>query len=468
MSQTIRPDADVQVATWQSSIAPYNSGLYSRIDETSVNANEYVWGTPDSGVYICSLSNPAQTPEATGTHTIRVNARKYSNQSTMQLKVSLYQTNTLISEETFTLTTSDAFYNFDLTSGEVATISDYNALRLRFDLTGSDSTRAAQVSWAEVELPDSGTSETGLTANLTLSAVAPTVGVGFVIDGVVANLTLSAVAPTVSIPVPLSTDRDIFTVYNAASDRFHVGQIKTTHNPEAGVGTASYVEFQHFVYGFPDKSLHRFKYDDTYASAFLRTGSLATAEVGGAYYDRPDSVIVGFWSYGAWPDFDNPNTSILYEASLPRDLRTVPNTNGYPYYGASQPDEDVYFIVPATDFGEPLVQKRLSRIYFWIVPPEGTSNQVTITVTVRPQPVNAMANTPTYVSRTVTPVGYVTTSDQPGVPVKLVYVDFDPTPGAVSGEQFEIKVQLGTGIGVYRFALEVEMGGRIFLVDYQP
>lgn len=469
--QYIRPDADLSIGGW-TDWNGQTTDLYQFIDDVSTSG--YIIGTAADGIAKFRLSNPDPVGPDTG-HVVEVSASKrQTSGSATVLSVYLYQGATLIASDSYNLSGAPRGFTINLSEAEAANITDYDDLRIWFDTSGGPVDQETNIYWARMTLPDANATTDGEVADSTWSISEGVAGFNIYVSGATDPLesTWSIETGTIDVTTPLSTWRDVFTIYNPSTDAFHVGQIDMTHNVTPGDGPASSVDFNHFVYSVGARELYRFKYEDCYGSAFIQREGLSSSEVGGPFYDRPDSVILGFWSWGAWPDLDNENDQLLYEASLPRDLVTTPTTNGYPYYGSSQPSEECFLLIPASEFDDPFSLKTFKRIWLWLIPPPDADDSVTIQVTVYPHPVNAQASVGTSVLRTTSMSGYTPTVEVPQ-PVKLAYLDFDPQTdpeagtGSVSGSAFEVKVQLATAIGIWRVGVEVEVGGDIKYMEYQ-
>ena len=288
-------------------------------------------------------------------------------------------------------------------------------------------------------------------------------GLTIATDPMIATATMDI--GSVSLPQPNRTWRDVFVSYSPSSEMLHVGQIQMSHSLVPGDATESDVSFDHFTYELGPRALHHFVYEETFPSAFISVSGFTTSERGGAHQDRPDSVIFGFWSWGSHPSFDRYPPALLYEASIPAEESTVPQTAAYPSYGESSPPEDCWAIIPASDFGQPEVHKELRRVILWLIPPPDETKTSTVEVFFVPHPLNAQGNAAEQISESVSVLGYNAAAISPVQATKVVYVDFDPLEA--SGEAFEIKIKLTGGVGIRRVALWIDVGGEPDTLDYQ-
>ena len=466
MSQLSRPVADVATASWTSG-GGRTTNLYREIDEVSANSADYVHGNSTTGTYKCRL-NTFTLPGTNSGWQLDVAAFRTTGSQSITYK--LYCNSTLVKTVTRNFVTADATYTNVLTTDEAALITD--PAHVYFWVSAANASPDAYVYWVQLTIPDASTSIADKEASLgTLEAAVGSVKVAFIISGVEASLgTLEASLTTTTLTAPGQSWRDVFTAYDASMDRFWVGQLTTTHNPIVGQQSDSSVSFQGFILdmasGQARPKLYRMSVADSYLSAFASTSGWTAADHGGAHEDRPGTMIAGFWSYGAYPTLDAANGTILYELSLPYTEDEAATTNGYPYYTDDQPGEDVFVQLAPQTMKSPGVAKLLTRVKLWLIPREGSLNTTTVTVTVIPHPVNAQADTPISVSRSVTVAGYTTTAYTPARPTKVVYVDFDPA-NYPTGEAFEVKISLTSAIGLRALKLIGRTVGDERLLDAQ-
>lgn len=131
----LRPDGDVTAGGFQNELG--GATLYASIDEQMPADTDYVWhSAPIVGSYCeVTLSNPGGDVPA-GNHVIRWRARRLSGTLTTTMKCELRQGDTVIASDEQIL--SDNYQTFEkaLTGGEIASITDYTDLRIRFTVTG--------------------------------------------------------------------------------------------------------------------------------------------------------------------------------------------------------------------------------------------------------------------------------------------------------------------------------------------
>lgn len=149
-----RPISDISTGAWTT------TPLYAKIGETTYSDTDYVQSKSfkdlnagSTDVFEVKLTT-LSTPNA-GTHTIRFRA-KYTEGTDLGITCALVQGSTVIASYTPTLSSSFQTLSFTLTSDEIANITDYTDLRLRFTATNSAKTATAryvQVSWSEIEIP---------------------------------------------------------------------------------------------------------------------------------------------------------------------------------------------------------------------------------------------------------------------------------------------------------------------------
>ncbi len=118
------PISDVSAGMWEASTG---SDLYAMIDEVVASDADYIY-TRAPGACIVALESKTDPAVSTG-HIVLYRARSAYGE---QVKVSLYETGTLIAEWTDSLTTSFADYSHTLSGVETDAITDYAALRLHF------------------------------------------------------------------------------------------------------------------------------------------------------------------------------------------------------------------------------------------------------------------------------------------------------------------------------------------------
>lgn len=147
MAQFGRPASDVAAGSWTT------TPLWSKINEVVADDTSFITDAAAGGVAEVGLSSVVDPLSSTG-HIIRVRAKRGASAGT-QLAVALYQGATQIAAFTqASLTTAFVTYTFTLSGAQADAITDYT--NLRFRLQGNTSS-AVTVSWAEFEVPDTGT-----------------------------------------------------------------------------------------------------------------------------------------------------------------------------------------------------------------------------------------------------------------------------------------------------------------------
>lgn len=128
------PIQDINTGQWQS------SQLYSGINELYPNDSTFIRSKtfPTTGD-ICEIKlSGLSTPESYNNHTVSYRYSVSGTVSNMNLIVSLYQGNTLISSKTELVNSTGFQYGFlYVTSGEASNITDYSNLRIRLNASGT-------------------------------------------------------------------------------------------------------------------------------------------------------------------------------------------------------------------------------------------------------------------------------------------------------------------------------------------
>jgi hypothetical protein len=125
--------------------------LYAKVDEASASDADFISAT---GTTHCELALSSLSEPGTGDVTIRVRYRKAAGAADSTLTATLVEGTTVIATEEFSVTsTSWTTGSFVLTSGEVASITDWTNLRVRLDYAAS----------SEVTLGGVGSTSTSLT-----------------------------------------------------------------------------------------------------------------------------------------------------------------------------------------------------------------------------------------------------------------------------------------------------------------
>jgi len=131
----LRPDGDISGGTWQNEAG--GASLYPSIDEIIPADSDYAWHEDAQvGDYFeVSLTNPGGLISGEG-HYIRWRAEDFREAKTITVKCELRQgTSTVIASDEQTLTGTPQTFEKQLSSGEIANITDYDDLRLRFTVT---------------------------------------------------------------------------------------------------------------------------------------------------------------------------------------------------------------------------------------------------------------------------------------------------------------------------------------------
>lgn len=140
-----RPNSDVVAGTWLNNVVPE---LWRHLDEVFPDDSDYIqiWNPPDTQ-QICELGLSTVSGALSGsTWTMWTRARYVTVSGIHNLTIQLYEGSTKIAEFTPTLTASFAYYSYDLTAAEIASISDMSDLRVKFAGLVNVS-RQVHVSW---------------------------------------------------------------------------------------------------------------------------------------------------------------------------------------------------------------------------------------------------------------------------------------------------------------------------------
>ena len=162
MAQYMRPDGDdAQSGDWEPE--PSDTTLWDVIDESSPNDSDYAWHNAIVvGEYFrVTLSNPAETPDSSGTHTMKFRASKIDGAKLIKVKLELRQGSTTViaTKETYFLEGVIDDFISTLSQEQVDNITDYNDLRFHFECTaviGTGKSSDPAIYWAEFEVPDAG------------------------------------------------------------------------------------------------------------------------------------------------------------------------------------------------------------------------------------------------------------------------------------------------------------------------
>ena len=160
MVQFARPDADEVLGTWTDD-GSGTTDIFQAIDEISRSDTDFIitGNNPASDIYRAQLSNVTDPAVSTG-HIVRYAFGKDAGARDIGIVVDLLQgASTVIATKTESaVAVGFAAGTFTLTGGEADNITDYTDLRIRFtaDTTGAGAPAQAQISWFELEVPDSG------------------------------------------------------------------------------------------------------------------------------------------------------------------------------------------------------------------------------------------------------------------------------------------------------------------------
>ena len=130
----LRPDGDVTIGGFENELG--GTPLYTSIDEASPRDSDYVLHqNPTIGSYFeVSLDDPTGDIPASD-HTIRWRAKRAGGTLTTTVKCELRQGGDIIASDEQTLTDSYQTFEKPLSGSEIASITNYNDLRLRFTVT---------------------------------------------------------------------------------------------------------------------------------------------------------------------------------------------------------------------------------------------------------------------------------------------------------------------------------------------
>ena len=145
-SGDIRPDADVNATNWT---GLSGGTLFSELNETSPDEEtSYIYSDsqnilPGAQTYdfTVGLSNPSTVPNSGNQHQVSVRARKdnvilSAPPHQVDIKIELLETTTVRAMRNYTdIADTYATKSFNLTAGEIASISNYNNLRIRVTTT---------------------------------------------------------------------------------------------------------------------------------------------------------------------------------------------------------------------------------------------------------------------------------------------------------------------------------------------
>jgi hypothetical protein len=135
MGERLYPDGDIsQTGSWKRE-TDSTSNLYQSIDEyPGANDADYVWYDDVAGgeYFEVSMSDPTYPVIGDGDVTVFFRLKKRDGTKSVTLKMELKEGSTVIATNSKTLASTDTTYMYTLTSGEKASITDWNNLRVRF------------------------------------------------------------------------------------------------------------------------------------------------------------------------------------------------------------------------------------------------------------------------------------------------------------------------------------------------
>lgn len=129
----LRPNADVTDGSWTNELGN-NTNLFASIDEETANDSDYIRSSdsPTNDTAEVALSDPSGGTVASGAHIVRYRYRAVGS-TDMNLTVALYEGGTEIASWTHNnVGTGYVDQSQTLTAPQVASITDYTNLRLRF------------------------------------------------------------------------------------------------------------------------------------------------------------------------------------------------------------------------------------------------------------------------------------------------------------------------------------------------
>lgn len=161
----ISPSLDVIVDGWT------NIPLFEKVDEIVRDDNDYIQRTIGSATSTCELKfQPIPPPISITGFVYKFTAARVGDFGGDSLRVSLYNGANLIHTGQLITTLSGIGFNVyteTLTPEEIALITDYSDLRVKITYTGNIGGTTCKVSWVQIQIEASGSSETG---NLTLNS----------------------------------------------------------------------------------------------------------------------------------------------------------------------------------------------------------------------------------------------------------------------------------------------------------
>ena len=149
MTQYMRPASDIN-SEWQCSAG---SARYALIDEVSASDSDYIFTNSNGAYQECKFTTPL-TPVSTGEGVLRFRATRNALGSEITITPSIRCGSTVIKAgDAFIPATPYTEYTLTLSSAEMANITDWTDVRVRF-LLNETSGYLGFVSWAVFEVPD--------------------------------------------------------------------------------------------------------------------------------------------------------------------------------------------------------------------------------------------------------------------------------------------------------------------------
>jgi len=152
-NQVLIPDSTISDYLFDT--RPPYARLYEVIDETTPDDNDYICAERWVGTSYCEIGlSDASDPGVDTNHVISIRySYNYNTGGSALWK--LKQGSTVIATRNFTPSVDMTTVNFTLTTTEASAITNYNDLRLYFELTGAsyDSPASLVVSWARMTIP---------------------------------------------------------------------------------------------------------------------------------------------------------------------------------------------------------------------------------------------------------------------------------------------------------------------------
>lgn len=292
MAQFARPDSDVTVAGWTQNTG---SSKWEAMDETVADDATTYNGSatsPDGTQPLeVGLSNVTDPQASTG-HIVRARHRKSASAGkTITGELRLYQGTTQIATLTGQVAPSDgtwATVTLTLSAAEADSITDYTDLRVRWIpvTSGSGAGRSSHISWAELEVPNSGPAAFLIDAqpgSFVLTGVADSQVADRMVNSAPGAFTLTGLAATVVAGRVTSADPGSYALSGAASSLIAARVLDATPGTFTFTGIAA--TLLHSA-GATDYPL------DAQPGTFTLTGTLASVVAGRMVLASPGSYVL--------------------------------------------------------------------------------------------------------------------------------------------------------------------------------